>query len=246
MTLNDTQTQTIINYLAGLSLPANTQEELLDHLCCQVEHVLDQGVPFEAAWATTQERWNEDEVQKINSSNQNSLRMFKLMALGLITAVVGLFSLDPATAVPAVDTACDFTIEVPFRLDPPSTSPLANATRLTAGYGPAKHPITKLDRFHQGVDFKASSGTPVLAAGAGEVLEAGPKGKYGNCVIIVHDEIYQTLYAHLESINVSTGDYLTAGQTLGTVGSTGVSTGPHLHYEVIKNGERVNPANYLP
>jgi murein DD-endopeptidase MepM/ murein hydrolase activator NlpD len=106
--------------------------------------------------------------------------------------------------------------------------------------------LTKKKRFHQGVDLRAAQGTPVLAAGAGKVLEAGPKGAYGNCIIIVHDEIYQTLYAHLESVDVKAGDYLTAGQIIGTVGSTGVSTGPHLHYEVIKNGEKVNPADYLP
>ncbi|MEL7221829.1 MAG: M23 family metallopeptidase, partial [Bacteroidota bacterium] len=132
------------------------------------------------------------------------------------------------------------------RLDPPSISPLADDLKRTASFGDSRHPITKQKRFHRGIDFRASTGTPVLAAGAGEVLEVGDKGNYGNCIIIVHDEIYQTLYAHLASIEVKAGDYLTAGQVIGTVGSTGMSTGPHLHYEVIKNGKRVNPADYLP
>ena len=79
-----------------------------------------------------------------------------------------------------------------------------------------------------------------------ELLEAADKGNYGNCVIIVHDEIYQTLYAHLQSLDVKPGDVVTAGQLIGKVGNTGLSTASHLHYEVLKNGEPVNPADYLP
>lgn len=254
MILNDTQTRQVADHLAELkALTPATREELLDHLCCEIEDKLAQGVPFEAAWQTIRERWNEDEVQKIHSSTQNSRIMLKLTAASLIMAVIGLFSLQHATpeklahshAVANTETIESLQL-LTTRLDPPSTSPLAKEHQLTAPYGPAKHPLTKKDRFHQGIDLRADTGTPVFAAGAGEVLEAGPKGNYGNCIIIVHDEIYQTLYAHLESVDVAVGDYLAAGQIIGTVGTTGLSTGPHLHYEVIKNGEKVNPADYLP
>lgn len=264
MILNETQTQQVANYLEQFKqLTPENKEELLDHLCCETEEQLAQGMPFEAAWQVTRERWNEDKVQKIHSSTQNSRIMLKLMAICLITAVIGLYPLQHAQpelqeerVVRSPDVQNPLTSDLtsvltsaaysPARLDPPSTSPLADKSKLSANFGDSQHPITKKKRFHRGIDFRASQGTPVFSAGAGEVLEAGPKGKYGNCIIIVHDEIYQTLYAHLESIDVKAGDYLTAGQVIGTVGSTGMSTGPHLHYEVIRNGERVNPADYLP
>lgn len=222
-------------------------EEVLDHLCCDIEQTMEQGLGFTEAFARCRERWNESEVQKIHSSTQSTSIMVKLLTVIILS--VGSFAF---LSLPLDETAhlsveaCELAEEVIPRIDPPSSLPLAANHKLTAPYGEMIHPIEKRKRLHRGIDWGAPLGTPVQAAGAGVVLEAGDKGKYGNCVIIVHDEIYQTLYAHLQSIDVVAGQEVTAGQLIGKVGNTGVSTAPHLHYEVRKNGEPVDPANYLP
>lgn len=99
--------------------------------------------------------------------------------------------------------------------------------------------------FHTGLDIATSSGTPIHAAAAGTVTYAGWKGSYGNLVIIDHGNGYQTYYAHCSAIYVSVGEYVTTDTAISAVGSTGNSTGPHLHLEIRINGSTVNPQNYL-
>lgn len=116
--------------------------------------------------------------------------------------------------------------------------------RLSSGYGMRKHPIMGYSRMHEGLDFAAPAGTPVMAAGDGIVEYAGPRGSYGNYVRIRHPNRYQTIYAHLSRYaeTVGTGVRVRQGEIIGYVGSTGMSTGPHLHYEVLHAGNPVNPA----
>lgn len=116
---------------------------------------------------------------------------------------------------------------------------------LTSGFGSRRHPILGVTRMHNGVDFGAGSGTPVIAAGEGEVVWAGSRGGYGNTVIIDHGNTLATLYAHMSSVSVGVGQTVTRGQQVGAVGSTGLSTGPHLHFEVRQSGTPVNPLSYL-
>ncbi len=99
--------------------------------------------------------------------------------------------------------------------------------------------------YHNGLDIGAPSMTPVVAVNSGEVLSASYNGSWGNNVLIYHNSTYTTSYAHLESFAVSAGQYVTAGQIIGYMGSTGFSTGPHLHLEVYKNGSRVDPLPYI-
>jgi len=94
---------------------------------------------------------------------------------------------------------------------------------------------------HQGVDLGARTGTPVYASQSGEVHLVTTEPKWGNRIILKHENGYQTLYGHLNSFDVKRGDIVTAGQVIGTVGSTGQSTGPHLHFEIRKDGQTVNP-----
>lgn len=116
-----------------------------------------------------------------------------------------------------------------------------DGARMSSGFGPRLHPILGYSRMHRGVDFAAGTGTPVLASASGRVTRAGWGGGYGNIVIIDHGKGLVTRYAHLSKIQVKQGARVDQGTVIGRVGSTGMSTGPHLHYEVWQNGKAVDP-----
>lgn len=113
--------------------------------------------------------------------------------------------------------------------------------RITSGYGMRHHPILKRSRMHTGVDFGAGNGSPIYAAAGGVVVSASYSGGYGNLVIIDHGGGITTCYAHCSRMNVRSGQSVRKGQQIANVGSTGLSTGPHLHFEVRVNGRPVNP-----
>lgn len=116
---------------------------------------------------------------------------------------------------------------------------------IESGFGPRFHPILGYSRMHNGLDMHCGSGDAIVAAEAGTVILAGTKGGFGKTIMIDHGGGMVTLYAHQSGYAVSTGDSVGAGQVVGYCGSTGLSTGPHLHFEVRINGDPVNPANYL-
>ena len=117
-----------------------------------------------------------------------------------------------------------------------------NGARLSSSFGMRKHPIDGFNKMHRGTDFAAPMGTPIMASGNGVIKKAGWCGGGGNCVVIKHNSTYQTVYAHMSKFakGIRKGTRVKQGQTIGYVGSTGKSTGPHLHYEVIVNGKRIN------
>ena len=124
--------------------------------------------------------------------------------------------------------------------------PCPSYNYISSNYGYRTHPITgKVSSFHKGIDIAASSGNPVLAAASGTVVKSYMSSSYGNYIVISHGGGLMTAYAHLSRRLVSVGDTVSAGQQIGTVGSTGNSTGPHLHFEVYVNGSTVNPMNYV-
>lgn len=127
----------------------------------------------------------------------------------------------------------------------PAIRPLKNMYSVTSGFGKRYHPILKRLRTHTGVDITAPKGTPVYATADGTVTSESPGGGYGLTIVINHGYTYKTLYAHLSKKAVKPGQKVKRGQVIGYVGSTGMSTGAHLHYEVIKNGQRVNPVYYF-
>ena len=117
---------------------------------------------------------------------------------------------------------------------------------LTSYFGYRSDPFDSSDaEFHPGIDFKGNKGDDARCTANGRVVFAGWAGGYGNCVRIAHANSYETLYGHLSRISVNVGQEVTVGQKIGEVGSTGRSTGTHLHYEIRKNGKAINPISYL-
>ncbi len=123
--------------------------------------------------------------------------------------------------------------------------PLPYAVQITDGYGYRIHPLSGTYKWHNGVDLAAGSGTAIYATKSGTVTSACYNEAYGYMVTINHGDGYSSLYGHMTNYTVSAGDYVTQGQTIGYVGSTGWSTGPHLHFTIYYNGSDVNPMNYV-
>ena len=129
----------------------------------------------------------------------------------------------------------------------PAIQPLSNKdlNHVASGFGWRIHPIYKTEMMHSGMDFTAPIGTPIHATGNGSVAKVEMNGRgFGNNIIISHGYGYQTLYGHMSRIAVKPGQKISRGDIIGFVGNTGSSTGPHLHYEVHKNGSPVNPINF--
>ena len=126
----------------------------------------------------------------------------------------------------------------------PSREPVSNS-RIVSRFGNRSDPFNRRLAFHSGLDFPAPSGTPIRASAGGRVVFAGWRSDYGNQVQIDHGNGLLTRYSHASKLTVSVGDIVTPGQVVAEVGSTGRSTGPHLHFEVLKDGEFVDPEAYL-
>lgn len=130
----------------------------------------------------------------------------------------------------------------------PAIQPVSNIDleRVASGYGYRIDPVYKTVKLHAGIDFTAPSGTPIYATAAGTVETAGfHAGGYGNHIIINHGYGYKTLYGHMVRLKKRAGQRVTRGEVIGWVGSTGKSTGPHCHYEVIKNGNKIDPVYFF-
>jgi murein DD-endopeptidase MepM/ murein hydrolase activator NlpD len=130
----------------------------------------------------------------------------------------------------------------------PAIQPVSNKdlSRIASGFGYRIDPVYKTTKFHAGLDFAAPQGTPIYATADGTVTTAGNTGNgYGNHVVIDHGYGYETLFGHMVRVKVSVGAIVKRGQVIGWVGSTGKSTGPHCHYEVHKNGEKIDPIYFF-
>ncbi len=130
----------------------------------------------------------------------------------------------------------------------PAIQPVSNKNlkRLSSYYGYRTDPIYKVRKFHEGIDFSAPTGTPIYSTGDGEVIEATNTGSgYGNTLLIDHGYGYKTMYAHIHQFKVKQGEKVKRGQLIATIGNSGKSTSPHLHYEIWKNGNKINPIYFF-
>ena len=127
----------------------------------------------------------------------------------------------------------------------PFSSPVAAAVRYTSGFGYRRDPINGGQRLHKGADWAGAYGTPILSTADGTVISAGWSSGYGRLIKIRHSNGFETRYAHLAKIRVSAGQKVSRGEHIGDMGNSGRSTGTHLHYEVRRNGEAVNPMTYI-
>lgn len=118
--------------------------------------------------------------------------------------------------------------------------------KVTSGFGYRTHPMGGGQKFHNGIDIAAPHGTSIKAAAAGKVIFAGTKWSIGNVIIIQHTSGYQTFYGHMSKILVKKGERVKQGQVIGREGSSGISTGPHLHFSILRYGKYLDPARYLP
>ena len=230
---------------------AELRDELLDHVCCQVENRMDNGQPFRQALAASLDTFEEDEMKEIQARCLAVFhKKYSIMKKVSIAAFITMFVVcsaywptdgeRPETAPPLGAQATLLALA-----DPPSTSPLKGNPEVTSSFGMRMHPIHKVKKKHKGVDFKAPMGTPVQATSDGVVVKAGFHEGYGNHIVIQHDAHFKTLCAQLSRMDVAVGQKVEKGDIIGAVGSSGRSTGPHLHYEVIKDGEHQDPEEYL-
>ena len=214
------------------------QEEVLDHLCCLVEELMQGGSSFETAINQAFESFGEQGLStlelQVNQVTQTNNLLMKQLSLLTLLFTVGLSMLMHYTQAQ----------------DVPEIAPVPGPVKVVSGFGMRMHPILKEKKHHFGVDLRADMGTEVLATAHGKVVKAqsvkkSSKPGYGNYVRIQHKDGYETLYSQLSEIKVEEGQEVKQGDVIGLSGSSGVSTGPHLHYEVIHQGKRVNPEAFL-
>lgn len=188
---------------------------------------LEEEQSTEIAKLTEEERVIQDEINKYEEDNANLEQYFNNTTSASVTSYS-----DNSSSISSGTVSSSGFIK-------------PSGGSVTSVYGPRVHPVTGVNSIHTGVDFGASYGTAIVAAKAGVVTTATYHTAYGNMVIIDHGDGTSTLYAHASSFAISVGQTVSQGQTIAYVGSTGYSTGPHLHFEIRINGQHVNPLPYL-
>lgn len=179
-----------------------------------------------------------DLMSAVRSTSAGDVENGPLLYVGLERTGGGYLQLL-RTGRPGEASWVDASGDVSAHLDAAMIQPVR--ARISSGFGVRVHPILRFLRLHRGVDFAAPAGTPVAAAAGGVVVRAGWAGGYGNQVRVNHSDGSQTSYSHLSAVSVRPGQRVTLGQQLGRVGSTGLSTGPHLHFELHRDGAAVDP-----
>lgn len=232
MMLNEIQVIVVVNKLqeAGLS---QDQDELIDHVCCLIEHRMEAGASFDRASDEIFQIFSDKEVrrwqkalQRATKSKYELMKHITIITSGIAACLIMITSLLQAQEYPSI-------------------KPLLNV-KIASPFGMRMHPVSKEYMNHRGVDLKAPAGTPVMATADGVVSQVSedPMG-YGKYLVIDHKGNFQTKYAQLSKVHIKAGAEVKRGDIIGLVGSSGASTAPHLHYEVLKEKQAVNPEDYM-
>lgn len=254
MRLNDTQIKYVLQQLEMELEYEPLREELLDHICCSIEQQLQNGQNFSTACRIVFAGFGENGLQKLEAQTLAFIqpKIFNMKKVLLFTGIFCCLTLTLIWAfplgTPLEEAPLSMNEEACEMHDPPEIIPIQKgySYRLSSGFGQRMHPIQKVKKFHKGIDYAADFGTPVVATADGEVVKVeNKKMGYGKRIVIQHDEDYQTSYSQLSAYRVEVGQVVKQGEVIGLVGSSGASTNPHLHYEVMKNGENVDPADYI-
>lgn len=235
MILNEAQTNRIVNLLKSRNNLRQEYiiEEMVDHFCCLVEKKMVLGESFEVAFNEVAEALNPEETQQIEKYSK------RLRFKAKLRKKVKSISAVAATLILLLVVGADAQIK-------PVGSPLKGEHKITSKFGEKRHPLAQRKAYHRGVDYNVGMGTPIYATADGIVTETQfAKSGYGIKIVIDHKEEYQTLYAHLSKITAKEGQKVSKGDLIGYSGNSGQSTGPHLHYEIKKNGKYVNPQPYI-
>lgn len=213
----------------NLNIPANIIKEAIQALSYNVnfQHGISQGDPFEILY----------EVYTDKSGRVVKTGSLKYVAFAPKDQLHQIYYYQPINDVARYYNVKGESVQRGLLQAPIDPTKM----RITSKFGLRLHPIKGYTKQHKGVDFSAPQGTVVMAAGEGVIGKAGYNGNYGNYILITHNGGYQTAYAHLSKIHVRPGTKVKQMQPIGTVGATGLATGPHLHFEVIKGGTHVNP-----
>lgn len=205
-------------------------EEYTDHFSSMYEDLADQHCA-EQAKIYVQVAINRLDTKQVNKDYFNLHYKNKFIMTSTIMATLSLLICIFMT--PAVE-------------DPPTINPIEiSSYEVSSHFGMRNHPVKKKKVLHKGIDLKAAMGVEVKSTAAGLVLKAEYDENYGYFIIIKHDEHYTTRYHHLSQLTVDANEKVELGQVIGAVGSSGLSTGPHLHYEVLEDGKHVDPIKYL-
>ncbi|MFY0625178.1 MAG: M23 family metallopeptidase [Reichenbachiella sp.] len=230
--LNSNQILYIKNDLKSRKISSGYKPELLDHVCCLVEGHMNKDLDFAQAYAKSLFDFSEQGFIDLKPQSPVIKKKRKLVASQLAGATIAASILMMVLVVGAQE--------------PPRINPLFDGAEVTSSFGFRKSPKTGKRQHHRGIDFRCEMGTPIKSTAGGIVISVEEnEGGYGKKIEIEHDNSFVTRYAHLSEINVIEGQKVLLGETIGLSGNSGYSTAPHLHYEVIKNGNVVNPAEYM-
>jgi len=227
---------------------SGSRDSLVDYLVCLKAETIRQYSPAIAS------SFKSSTIKKriIMLTNNRSNNNYKWRYLGIIPFIaflIVLFHTPSELSVAGTNASMEgFKLTTHFEaVAKPSVFPLPEEFKGKVSWGyneEAIHPISKKLTVHHGVDIPAPMGTLVYAAGEGTVKKAEELGGWGKLLILEHSDGFSTRYAHMDGFEVKVGDQVAKGQVIGRVGNTGKSTGPHLHYEVHKDGKHLNPADY--
>jgi beta-lactamase regulating signal transducer with metallopeptidase domain len=217
-----------------------------EYLKCMLAHIYSKNFSY-----PINQFYSKSLKQRINMlTKRKTSRKFSIMYL-LIVPVLSLllFSFSKKSmSNPDVDVLETAVYEANVQDENmPSMSPVeSKSARISSGYGERMHPVLKVKKFHTGLDLILPEGEIVLSTANGTVVESGSDDKRGIYLVIKHTDMFSTAYFHFKNTIVKKGNTIEKGQTIGYIGSTGMATVPHLHYEVIKNGKQVDPIDYMP